>query len=165
MIKINIFRGDVTDISAELYSLRVDCLSHEMEVNETVNVPRCGHITGNLGSGWALNTGVIIWRNRPGTRAFAADWNRYMEHNELHEQGVDDQLSFNTLMNSRDLNRRTKSYPLRRVVNDSRVFYAAPNDAVKLMVLPSAVFAGMRPHISTSGFFLKTNSRLGHPEN
>lgn len=34
-----------------------DCLSHEVEVHSMIHVPRCGHVEGGLGDGWALNTG------------------------------------------------------------------------------------------------------------
>jgi hypothetical protein len=94
-------------------------------------------------------------------------WADLMHHNDLHERGVDDQFSFNMLMTSevRDgaaqsppapgvatgalqgasssaLQLSGKQYPLRRDLSDKRVFLAAPGDSVKLMVLPSALFAG-----------------------
>lgn len=119
-----------------------DCLSHEYELAYVPNRPRCGHIGDGLGFGWAMNTGITIWRDREGTRQFAREWNEFMSRNELHVQGVDDQWSFNVLMTVRDEEHRPKKYPLSRVPSDPRVFYAAPGDAVKLMVLPSALFAG-----------------------
>jgi len=91
--------------------------------------------------GWALNTGVTVWRNRARTRAFARAWSAQMDQNELHAKGVDDQWSFNVLMTS-EAEHRPKRFPLRRSELDPRVLYTAPGDAVRLMVLPSAVFAG-----------------------
>jgi arabinosyltransferase len=41
-----------------------DCLSHEAEVAEAVNVPRCGHVVGGNGNGWAMNTGTLIHLSR-----------------------------------------------------------------------------------------------------
>jgi Nucleotide-diphospho-sugar transferase len=37
-----------------------DCLSHEAEVHSIINLPRCGHVEGSLGGGWALNTGAVF---------------------------------------------------------------------------------------------------------
>jgi hypothetical protein len=77
-----------------------------------------------------------------------------MDDNELHKRGVDDQFSFNELMthgyNPHGLNSTPKlvwaSHPLQRVEGDSKVFYAAPGASLKLMVLPSALFAGACAH-------------------
>jgi hypothetical protein len=80
-----------------------------------------------------------------------------MDNNELHERGVDDQFSFNVLMTSdfapdagKALQNGTEKliptrHPLRRVEGDPKVFYAAPGSQLKLMVLPSALFAGVLP--------------------
>lgn len=38
-----------------------DCLSHEVEVHNILHTPRCGHVEGGLGIGWALNTGIAFW--------------------------------------------------------------------------------------------------------
>lgn len=78
-----------------------------------------------------------------------------MDNNELHQRGVDDQFSFNQLVTS-DFDPRspkttdqtsnqlvTLSTPLKRVDGDPKVFYAAPGQSLKLMVLPSALFAGV----------------------
>jgi hypothetical protein len=35
-----------------------DCLSHEAEVHNIISLPRCGHVEGGLGDGWAMNTGA-----------------------------------------------------------------------------------------------------------
>lgn len=82
-----------------------------------------------------------------------------MDNNELHKRGVDDQFSFNALMTSDfrpghhpaiddeeiDVLRLVGSQqPLPRVESDQKVFYAAPGGSLKLMVLPSALFAGTR---------------------
>jgi hypothetical protein len=86
-----------------------------------------------------------VWRNTPGARAFAAMWGERMSNNSLHEQGIDDQISFNQLMAS-ELREggglRPKAFPLRQVDGNDRVMYAAPGDAVRLMVLPTVAFAG-----------------------
>ena len=89
--------------------------------------------------------GVTIWRNTPGARSFAADWQRYMSNNELHQSGLDDQFSFNQLAVAdlaEDGTIVRKFKPMLRSDTDPRVLLAGPNDATRLMVLPSAIFAG-----------------------
>ena len=101
-----------------------------------------------------MAAGVTVWRNNNETRQFAKQWGEFMDNNELHERGIDDQASFNELMVSdfapgvsdaatypgKSLARL--SFPLRRVEDDPKVFYVAPGARLKLMVLPSALFAG-----------------------
>jgi hypothetical protein len=59
----------------------------------------------------------------------------------------DDQQTFNQLVTAEwvdtaEIEFKAKSFPLRRVEGDSRVMHAAPEDYLRLMVLPSALFAG-----------------------
>jgi hypothetical protein len=42
--------------SADIF-VTTDCLAHYPEVEDLL-VPRCGHVRGGKGSGWALNTGA-----------------------------------------------------------------------------------------------------------
>lgn len=102
----------------------------------------------------APHAGVTVWRNSNATRRFAAQWSEYMDNNELHQQGVDDQFSFNALMTSDfapgslhtahdPISQLVRSrFPMNRVEWDPKVFYAAPGGSLKLLVLPSALFAG-----------------------
>lgn len=73
-------------------------------------------------------------------------WHDMMSDNSLHERGFDDQYSFNRLATS-EIDAvgalHSKAFPLQRVQTDERVFWAAPNDTMRLMVLPSALFAGV----------------------
>ena len=120
--------------------------------------PGLGFFTLRAASNLRFCAGVTVWRNTNATRRFAAQWGKYMDNNDLHERGVDDQFSFNALMTSdfRPGQRRADEYdnevdvlrlvgaqqPLPRVEGDRRVFHAAPGGNLKLMVLPSALFAG-----------------------
>lgn len=74
-----------------------------------------------------------------------------MAADEQENQQRDDQMTFNTLMMSeQDPSAgalRKKHFPLARVEGDDRVFFAAPGDAVRLMVVPSPLFAGLPPRL------------------
>lgn len=109
--------------------------------------------------------GITVWRNNNETRQFAKQWAAFMNNNELHERGIDDQASFNELMTSdfgagdseiatddQSQSLVRSSFPLRRVEEDPKVFYVAPGNKLKLMVLPSALFAGMTPPPSSFGW-------------
>jgi hypothetical protein len=68
-----------------------------------------------------------------------------MSNNSLHASGMDDQLSFNRLAFSErqpDGGLVSKRFPLKRARGDGRVMMVGPDDTTRLMVLPSAVFAG-----------------------
>lgn len=43
---------------ADLFAT-TDCLSHVAEVHKQT-VPRCGHVPGGRGGGWAINTGAHL---------------------------------------------------------------------------------------------------------
>eukprot|EP00892_Ulva_mutabilis_P008482 jgi/Ulvmu1/6005/UM026_0131.1 len=123
-----------------------DCLSHRVEVLQLPDVARCGHVAGSSGPGWAMNTGITVWRNTGGARLFAQDWHDLMATESQRGSNKDDQMLFNALMMSeRDPGTGAltpKQFPLKRVEADTRVFCAAPGDSVRLMVVPSALFAG-----------------------
>jgi Nucleotide-diphospho-sugar transferase len=123
----------------------------------------CGDNACEQQQRWALAAGVTIWRNTPGSRAFAAAWQRQMSDNALHAAGVDDQLSFNRLMffeATADGGFAAKRFPLVRAAGDERVFAAGPGDMVQLMVLPSAVFAGAHAARATEAPRVPASCRL-----
>ena len=54
-------------------AIQTDCLSHVVEANFTAparhGFARCGHLPGNNFNN-AFNTGMILFRDRPGTHTF-----------------------------------------------------------------------------------------------
>jgi Nucleotide-diphospho-sugar transferase len=89
-------------------AIQTDCLSHAVEAGFTAPLThgfaRCGHLPGNAHNN-ALNTGMILLRDRPPTRAFLRAWLDYLlDANKMYvnigggQAVVGDQLAMNTLM-------------------------------------------------------------------
>ena len=90
-------------------AIQTDCLSHTVEADFTRPLQhrfaRCGHLPGN-GHNNALNTGMIVLRNRPATRAFLRAWleflrdptRMYVDLGGGNTAVVGDQLALNKLM-------------------------------------------------------------------
>lgn len=90
-------------------AIQTDCLSHTVEAAHSAparhGFARCGHLPGNDHNN-AFNTGMLLLRDRPATRAFLAAWLAYLlDANRMYADlgggklaVVGDQLALNKLM-------------------------------------------------------------------
>eukprot|EP00892_Ulva_mutabilis_P003418 jgi/Ulvmu1/1448/UM011_0178.1 len=127
-------------------AVQTDCLSHTVEAAFTQPQPngfaRCGHLPGSSHS--AFNTGMLLLRDRPATRAFMRNWLEYLlDAGRMYADlgggataVVGDQLALNKLMAQGAL-------PWESVdaAADWRVV-RAHDKQLKLLPLPTLMFSG-----------------------
>jgi hypothetical protein len=83
--------------------------------------------------GWGINTGVVVYRNRPETSAFLEAWRQSMMSPNTRERQLDDQGSFMDVLATTSLAVREGHGIFPRDPQDENVMLAGPEGSLKVL--------------------------------